>query len=121
MPKEALQKDESAYDRELLIHEWVEWRVRFLDAAFWTAQYWFSSDYNDFQITKDQYIDDKGVLQIPWLEHSETEFPGLPDDEKAPWGPEKEKQEYQFPESVWLEHVESGLIKVYPVSKEDSS
>lgn len=107
MPKELLLKDEDFYDKKLEIHEWVEWRVKFRDAARWASGYWFMNNYNDFEITPKQYIADKGVLQLVPERQSEGE-------EQIPLGPEVKEKEWLFPESEWLEYVEEGLIKVYP-------
>lgn len=95
MPDEALEEDEEAWDESLLIREWKEWRVRFLTAWFVANRLFCQpgSLYEDFEIGREEYFDERGVLQCPGFEHDAFELPDLREDERVPWGEDDGEKE----------------------------
>jgi hypothetical protein len=117
MPKECLEEDEDAWDPELSFNQWIEWRVKFLTAGLWASTLWFMPDYADFEIDKGTYIDEDGVLQLPYIEHDENELPSLTEEEKVAWGPEKSLEErrnaWRYAASPFHDLCDAGIIRVH--------
>ncbi|QSZ35506.1 hypothetical protein DSL72_008376 [Monilinia vaccinii-corymbosi] len=82
--------DDSAgdeWDAEKLISEWRVWRVKFL-MAWWLIAGLNNNDdvmLDVMEDEKDTYTDKDGVLQMPYMEHDEHEYPDL--QNRVPWGP----------------------------------
>ena len=117
MPKECFEEDEDPWDPELAFNQWIEWRVKFLVAGYWVTALWFMPDYEGFEINKGTYIDENGVLQLPHMENSEVELPGLKEEEKVPWGPERSLEErgkdWRYAASPFHDLCDAGVIKVH--------
>lgn len=78
---------EDEWDEEKLTCEWKVWRVKFL-MAWWLVSGLNMGDdvmFDVFEDEKDTYTDKDGVLQMPYMEHDEHEFPDL--ENRVPWGP----------------------------------
>lgn len=88
-----------------------------MTTGFWVRAYEFGPDYVDFETNRGQYVDEEGVLQLPYIEHSEDARPTVIDEEKAAWGPGKSQKEgettWRFPESPFVDLVDARMIKVY--------
>lgn len=78
---------EDEWDEEKLIRTWKVWRVKFL-MAWWLISGLESNDSVLFDIMedgKDIYTDKDGILQWPYMEHDEHEYPDL--KIRVAWGP----------------------------------
>jgi len=95
MPDEDLEEDECAWDEKKLIWELKEWRVKFLMAELLGGLLYIQpgSWYADFEVGRNMYFDENGVLQLPFFEHSEHDCPDLKPEERVPWGPDPKKDE----------------------------
>jgi hypothetical protein len=117
MPEETFEEDENAWDPEIAVPQWIEWRVKFLTAGTWAAGLWFMPEYADFEIGRSEYVDEDGVLQLPNIEHDENELPGLKEEEKAAWGPERSLEErsksWRYAASPFHDLCDSGIVKVH--------
>ncbi|KAB8300365.1 hypothetical protein EYC80_000548 [Monilinia laxa] len=84
MPEDSADDE---WDEEKLIYEWKVWRVKFL-MAWWLITGLNNNDDALFDVMedeKDTYTDYDGVLQMPYMEHDEHEYPDL--ENRVSWGP----------------------------------
>ncbi|TGO50354.1 hypothetical protein BCON_0185g00050 [Botryotinia convoluta] len=84
MPEDSAEDE---WDEKKLVSEWKVWRVKFL-VAWWLISGLCMNDQALFQVfedEKDTYTDKDGVLQMPYLENDEYEYPDL--EHRVPWGP----------------------------------
>lgn len=84
MPEDSAEDE---WDEVKLINEWKVWRVKFL-MAWWLITGLNNNDDVMFDVMedeKDTYTDHEGVLQMPYMEHDEHEYPDL--ENRVSWGP----------------------------------